>query len=76
MMKINLHIIEACNYACKYCFAHYDNHKFLTIKDWKEIIDVCYESKLFDEINFAGGEPLLHPDITYIIDYAYDKGFN
>lgn len=24
---VNLHILEQCNYRCKYCFAHYEDKK-------------------------------------------------
>lgn len=27
-LKINLHILEPCNYKCKHCFAHFDNKNY------------------------------------------------
>lgn len=23
-LKLNYHLLEACNYGCKFCFAHYE----------------------------------------------------
>lgn len=60
-MKINLHITESCNFNCKYCFAHYeDKRRKPSQDDWLNIIGSCARSGLIDEINFAGGEPLLY----------------
>lgn len=73
--KINLHITQKCNYACKYCFAHFDNHDDLTLDQWKNIIDNLKASGLVDAINFAGGEPVLYRDFPALVNYAYDQGF-
>ena len=73
--KINLHITQKCNYACKYCFAHFDHHNDLTLDQWKHIIDNLKASGLVDAINFAGGEPVLYPEFPALVNYAYEKGF-
>ena len=73
--KINLHITQKCNYACKYCFAHFANHNDLSFVEWKHIIDDLKTSNLVDAINFAGGEPVLHKDFHALVNYAYDQGF-
>lgn len=73
--KINLHITQKCNYACKYCFAHFDSDNDLTLAEWKHIIDNLKTSGLVNAINFAGGEPVLHKDFSAIVNYAYDQGF-
>ena len=66
--KINLHITEACNYQCKYCFAHFDTKKkHLDLDKVKKIIQNIAESNLVDEINLAGGEPFCHPHLNEII---------
>lgn len=67
--KINLHIIERCNFACKYCFAHFGQNKMLRKDEWITIIDNCINSGKINEINFAGGEPLLHPDFIDMVKY-------
>ena len=73
--KINLHITQNCNYACKYCFAHFDNHDDLSVDQWKHIIDNIKASGLVDGINFAGGEPVLYHDFPDLVNYAYNQGF-
>lgn len=74
MRKINLHIIENCNFSCRYCFAHFGQDKLIRKSEWMKVIDNCIDSKLIDEINFAGGEPLIHPDFIDIVKYAVNKG--
>ena len=76
MYKVNLHITQKCNYSCKYCFAHFENSNDLEIDDWKEIIDNLKSSNLINEINFAGGEPVLYKDFSKLVEYAYFKGFD
>lgn len=73
--KVNLHITQKCNYACKYCFAHFDHHNDLSVDQWKHIIDNLKASGLVDAINFAGGEPVLYKGFTELVNYAYDQGF-
>ena len=74
MVSINLHITNACNYKCKFCFAHFENSKnLLRLPDWKIIIDDLKEHGA-RKINFVGGEPLLHPDIAEMIRYTSELG--
>ena len=73
--KINLHITQKCNYACKYCFAHFDNFLDLPLTAWKQIIDNIKASGLVDAINFAGGEPVLYKEFPALVNYAYVQGF-
>ena len=73
--KVNLHITQKCNYACKYCFAHFDHHNDLSVDQWKHIIDNLKASGLVDAINFAGGEPVLYNGFAELVNYAYDQGF-
>ena len=69
--KINLHILEPCNYRCKHCFAHFNNHKILPINYWKHIVDNCADAILTHEFNIAGGEPLLYKDLDELIEYIH-----
>ena len=38
-LKVNLHIVEACNMHCEFCFAKFHCMKALTLEDWKQIVD-------------------------------------
>lgn len=70
MYKVNLHLLQACNFNCKGCFAHFDKGHLLTADEWKCIIDNLKSSKLVNSVNFAGGEPLLYPQLNTLIKYA------
>ena len=73
-IKVNMHLIELCNFHCKYCFAHFENHKKLNKENWIKIIDNCVASGIVKEINFAGGEPMLCSYLTDLAEYAAKKG--
>ena len=70
-LKINYHVTEECNFHCKFCFAKYTN-KTLGFEEQKAVIKKIAQSNQFDEINFAGGEPLLDKNIVALIKYAFE----
>lgn len=72
-LKINYHVTEVCNFRCKFCFAKYAN-KTLEFEEQKAVIKNIAQSNQFDEINFAGGEPLLDKNIVALIKYAFELG--
>lgn len=72
--KVNLHLTEACNFKCKYCFAHFEKHRVLRTEDWKQIIDNLCASGMVNAVNFAGGEPLLYPGLMELVHYARQRG--
>lgn len=59
--KINLHILEACNFKCRQCFSKFGTKKLLSVKDWEKIVDNCIAGADVAEFNIAGGEPMLYP---------------
>lgn len=71
-LKLNYHITEACNYHCRFCFAKYKNKKLCSAQQLQAVSKIA-ECGLFDSINFAGGEPLLAPNICELIEYAKSK---
>ena len=74
-LKINLHITQKCNYHCRYCFAHFEDKKDLSVSAWKRIIDNIAQSGEVDAINFAGGEPVLYKGFPELLAYAREKCF-
>jgi radical S-adenosyl methionine domain-containing protein 2 len=90
-LVINWHLIEACNFACSYCFAHWD-------KPGSVSQAVRNAAALFDQIaglagrqvetatgavdissvrlNFAGGEPFLVKSIGELVDLAQERGLS
>lgn len=72
--KINLHIIEACNYSCGHCFAKFHSTCTLSIESWKTVVDNCLASINVSGFNIAGGEPLLYKDLSPLVQYIKSKG--
>lgn len=72
--KINLHILEACNFRCRQCFSKFGTEKLLPVEDWKKIIDNCIAGADVAEFNIAGGEPMLYPGLVELVQYIRDKG--
>lgn len=74
-MKVYLTITENCNIRCKHCFGDFNIGAEYSLEKIEEIVlqlkrmGVC-------EISITGGEPLLHNDITKIIDLVVTNGFN
>lgn len=71
MFKVNLHLLEACNFRCRTCFAHFDSKRLLSVDEWKRIIDNLYKSGRVNAVNFAGGEPFIYPRLGELVEYAH-----
>ena len=72
--KINLHILEVCNFRCRQCFSKFGTEKLLPVKDWEKIVDNCIAGADVAEFNIAGGEPMLYPGLVELVQYIRDKG--
>lgn len=72
--KINLHILELCNFKCRQCFSKFGTEKLLPVKDWEKIVDNCISGADVAEFNIAGGEPMLYPGLVELVKYIRDKG--
>lgn len=70
--KINLHILEPCNYKCKHCFSKFNSKSILNYQEWLKIIKNCEASINVCEYNIAGGEPLLYKDLKMLLS-SIDK---
>ena len=51
-----------------------DDDPFMDMELYKKIIDECAREKLFTLKFSMRGEPLMHPEINEMIDYAKNKG--
>ena len=71
--KINLHILEACNFRCRQCFSKFGTEKLLPVEDWKKIVDNCIAGADVAEFNIAGGEPMLYPGLAELVKYIRSK---
>ena len=78
---VNFHVINECNYRCKYCFGKFDCHGALSIVDAKKTVDEI--ARYFREeniqaprINLAGGEPTIYKHLDELIDYIHSLGIS
>lgn len=72
--KINIHVLETCNFRCRQCFSKFGTKKLLPVEGWKKIIDNCIAGANVAEFNIAGGEPMLYPGLVELTKYIRNKG--
>lgn len=76
MVTLELHLTDQCNLRCRHCYADYSatNSTFLVYKTAIKAMDdfKVLDSSLteYSTIAFSGGEALLHPRISSLIDFA------
>jgi radical SAM protein with 4Fe4S-binding SPASM domain len=76
MVTLELHLTNQCNLRCLHCYADYSsmNYTFLPLETAiKAMDDFKKMNGFFPErstIAFSGGEALLHPYETALVDYA------
>jgi radical S-adenosyl methionine domain-containing protein 2 len=71
---VNMHVIGACNYACKFCYAPFvDRQNAIPLDDGKHIIDLL-AYQWVTRITFAGGEPTLHRNLLDLLTHARRSG--
>ena len=63
-----IHITSYCNHACQMCNI-WKSPMMMDYEDAMRILDISAEMGVF-MVNITGGEPLLHPKLPEIIDYA------
>ncbi|HYF84275.1 MAG TPA: radical SAM protein [Clostridia bacterium] len=75
-MNLDVFVTTACNMQCLFCGAwKQDNpNQFIELDKVFSILDAGKDYG-FKYTTLSGGEPLMHPNILEIIDYANNKGF-
>jgi radical S-adenosyl methionine domain-containing protein 2 len=58
--SVNYFISRACNYSCKFCFHTQKNSQHLSLEEAQRGLHMLAAAGT-EKINFAGGEPFLHP---------------
>jgi radical S-adenosyl methionine domain-containing protein 2 len=71
--SVNWHLISACNYRCRFCFARNLGETPVSFDTGAEILQKLVDIGM-EKINFAGGEPLLHPRLPDYCAIAKDLG--
>ncbi len=77
----NIDLTNRCNLSCPYCFANSNARGFLYEPSFEQIVAML---KTYREerpvptscVQFAGGEPTMHPDFIRIVKAASDLGFS
>ena len=72
--SVNWHLTTRCNYKCKFCFAQELDSEITDLENAKSILEKLRDWGI-EKINFVGGEPMLHPLIFDITEWAKCKGF-
>ena len=72
--SVNIHIIGACNYHCGFCFTKGLSDQFLSKEMWISIF-IDLRNRGVEKINFAGGEPFLHPELIEYCKICKELGF-
>lgn len=70
---VNFHLLLQCNMACNHCFAANLSGKRLPDDGAIDVVRMIAEAG-FEKINFAGGEPMLHPGLDSLIRMAKECG--
>jgi uncharacterized protein len=63
-MHYTLHLTDACNLSCRYCYVRQSAH-FMTTETARATVDLASKSGRRCGIIFFGGEPLLCRDLIY-----------
>lgn len=73
--KIYIEITNNCNLSCKFCSKNKKESKTMTFDEFKIIISKIknYTSYIYMHVL---GEPLIHPNVSEFIDYAYKNDIN
>lgn len=69
LKKIYLEITNACNLNCSFCIKNNRKVKYITKEEYQIIINKI-KDKTKELYLHVLGEPLMHEDINYFIDYA------
>ena len=70
---VNFHLLLACNMKCGHCFSANLSPTRLNLDDSCELIRMLSQAG-FTKINFAGGEPMLYPELDRLIRVAKENG--
>jgi MoaA/NifB/PqqE/SkfB family radical SAM enzyme len=71
-----LEITERCQLACVHCYASSGpsgSHGTMTVEMWRRVIDQATAAGV-RLVKFIGGEPLLHPGLPQLVEYAVHQG--
>lgn len=70
LRSVHLHITEACEHHCGFCYASFGLGKFghAELEDVKKIVSLAVKAGARN-LSLVGGDPVLHPKIAEILRY-------
>ena len=71
-LGVEIEITTACNLRCKHCFQGEYPEKYMTLKKFKNIVDILEKNEVY-EINLVGGEIFKHKEIFEMLQYLNSK---
>jgi MoaA/NifB/PqqE/SkfB family radical SAM enzyme len=74
-LTVSLAVNSICNLDCKYCYAQPFTNESIDSCEAKRVLDNSHEMGVFQVI-FEGGEPLLHREFFWMLEYALQLGFD
>ncbi len=73
-LYLNVEPTNACNLKCYHCSIDGSRKRgFMDLDLFRRIIDQAPDSGVYEVALFLGGEPLLHKDLPYMVEYVVSK---
>ncbi len=74
--NIFFHILTACNLSCKHCYINPSQHGTTTLPKETMLrwLELFADPDKKSNVIFLGGEPTMHPDLSYGIERAKELG--
>ena len=72
--KVYIEITNGCNLKCDFCIGNKRDVRFISVDDFKFILDKIFPYTRYLYFHILG-EPLLHPNVVDFISIASDMGF-
>lgn len=73
-LYVYIELTDACNFNCKFCSVRDKDNNFISLDLIKKIFQELKKNNIYD-VYYTGGEPMLHPQLKEIVEYADNLGF-
>jgi radical S-adenosyl methionine domain-containing protein 2 len=75
LVAVNFHLYKPCNYRCRFCFATFRDLRGQLSREHALLLLRLLREAGCEKLNFAGGEPTLHPHIGALLAESRRLGF-
>ena len=75
LVAVNFHLYKPCNYRCRFCFATFRDLRGQLSREHALLLLRRLREAGCEKLNFAGGEPTLHPHIGALLAESRRLGF-